>query len=179
METYERGGWRWNGGQKPKSFYCYLSASGQIGVQIKNSFQCDYLFYCEANNYKIISFQEFIDTQLNWEEDKSIDNLSKIGLRVSHDNTAVKPFYNASCFSYTNLSTKLISNSLPNKLMSNVQKVRNALLPKSEKLLRKHGFKDDCGNWTELARNTFIEQQMNEDKDCFKELIKKLEDEEV
>ena len=56
------------------------------------------------------------------------------------------------------VSTSTIS---PNFIMSVVQKFRDSLLSSEEKTFRKAGLKDDCGNWTDEARQIWIEEQMS------------------
>lgn len=164
METYEKGGWRWfsadNATSKKNHWNDYRE---ETCVRAQDNFQfCNRNFY-QREGPKIITFDEFIDAQLRWED-----------LSASHTITSADDLLIQGVVSD---SKAIISFNTP-PTMSVLQKARTALLSKREKQLRKHGFKDDCGNWTQEAKDVYLEQLMNEDKDCFSDVIKQLEDEE-
>lgn len=56
--------------------------------------------------------------------------------------------------------------------------VKDSLLSKEEKLMRKHGLKDSCGDYTSEARELAMQKLMSECEDYFTEIVKDMEAEE-
>lgn len=56
-----------------------------------------------------------------------------------------------------------------------VQKARDLLLPEEEKILKKAGFKNDEGQWSDSALRIFMERQMNEPRN-FDDLVELAEE---
>ena len=71
---------------------------------------------------------------------------------------------------------KIINNKT--NIMSNIlNKVKNLTLSKDDKLLREYGFQNNCGDFTEEARQVVLEKLVADNKEYLIEVAKKLEKE--
>lgn len=74
---------------------------------------------------------------------------------------------------------QLVSASSAKKIMPSIKSfIKNIGLSKEEKLLRKHGLKNECGEYTDLSKEIVIASIMEENEDILVETAEAYEKEE-
>jgi len=75
---------------------------------------------------------------------------------------------------------EILSNQINKTIMTTIKEfAKNILLSKEEKLLRKHGLKNDCGDYTQDAKDLVINRLITDNEKYLLEIAEKKEAEET
>jgi hypothetical protein len=75
------------------------------------------------------------------------------------------------------IKQQIISNNKKNIMSNILNKVKNLTLSKNDRLLREYDFQDNCGNFTQSARDVVIEKLVEDNKEYLIEVATKLKKE--
>ena len=119
--------------------------------------------------YTTYTTQEFLDKYNKKEEE------IKINIMAPYNNTDCTIFFSQDLVSPIMQTQK--DYKLDNKTMNIKKFVKTLTLSKEDKLLREYGLQNDCGDFTEEAKELVINKLVEENKDYLVEIATKLKEE--
>ena len=138
----------------------------EIGYFENGKIACN---YPSISGHTVYTTQEFLDKYNKKEEE------IKINIMAPYNNTDCTIFFSQDLANPIMQTPK--DYKLDNKTMNIKKFVKTLTLSKEDKLLREYGLQNDCGDFTEEAKELVINKLVEENKDYLVEIATKLKEE--
>ena len=205
IDTYKDNGWiqvEWldriksngqmDGDYSPEKFELFQETKFKVGDRVRGEkvgwipFECEAIFKGQSETRENCYVFERLDGnhlgggQNNWWNVQK--NCVNDWYELITPEERCKPFYDiysSYLQEYSNLTPAPEKNKGVGKIMSDIRDfAKNLVLSADEKILRKHGLKDECGVWTDSAMDIVDNMLCNEKTKELVEIAKKKEAEE-